>query len=84
MTEFLRQIARHYYTEGSMRKLCFVFPNKRALSFFKKYLSEEVAKAGRTTMAPECLTMSSLFYRLTEGHEADSIQQLLVLYDCYR
>lgn len=84
MTEFLRQIARHYYTKGSMRKLCFVFPNKRALSFFKKYLSEEVAKAGRTTMAPECLTMSSLFYRLTKGHEADSIQQLLVLYDCYR
>ena len=39
MTPFLKQVATHYMAEGSnVSRLCFIFPNRRSLAFFKKYL----------------------------------------------
>lgn len=81
--EFLRQVARHYLADGPMSRLCFVFPNKRAVSFFKKYLGEEVAAAGHAVLAPQCFTMNDFFYSISGGHKTDRIKQLLLLYDCY-
>lgn len=84
MTGFLRQVARQYYTGGhDLSRLCFVFPSKRAILFFRKYLKEEVTRDGRTSMAPACCTMNDFFYRITGGHKADRILQLLRLYECY-
>lgn len=84
MTGFLRQVARQYYTGGhDFSRLCFVFPSKRAILFFRKYLAEEVKKDGRTSMAPACCTMNDFFYRITGGHKADRILQLIRLYECY-
>ena len=84
MKEFLRQVAEHYYA-GAPRedRLCFVFPSKRAIGFFKKYLGEVVAANGRVTLAPECLTMSDFFGRAAGRRKADRIRQLLLLYECY-
>lgn len=84
MKEFLRQVAGHYYAGAlSPGRLCFVFPNRRAIGFFKKYLGEIVAGRGTVTMAPECFTMNDFFCRVTGAHKADRIKQLLVLYECY-
>ena len=84
MKEFLRQVAEHYYA-GAPRtdRLCFVFPSRRAIGFFKKYLGEVVAGSGRVTLAPECLTMSDFFGRAAGRRKADRIRQLLLLYECY-
>ncbi len=84
MTEFLRQVARQYYTGGhDFSRLCFVFPNKRAVLFFRKYLAEEIKKDGRTCIVPECLTMNDFFCRVTSARKADRILQLIRLYECY-
>ena len=83
MSEFLRQLARHYYAGGDISRLCFVFPNKRAVLFFRKYLAEEVKESGRASMAPACCTMDDFFCRITGSHKADRILQLLRLYECY-
>ena len=84
MKEFLRQVAEHYYA-GALEqgRLCFVFPSKRAVGFFKKYLGEVVAANARVTLAPECLTMGDFFSRAAGLRKADRIKQLLLLYECY-
>ena len=84
MKEFLRQVAEHYYAGAHPEgRLCFVFPSKRAIGFFKKYLGEVVAANGRVTLAPECLTMGDFFSRAAGLRKADRIRQLLLLYECY-
>ena len=45
MVPFLRQVASHYYSAGNIESKCFVFPNRRSMAFFRKYLSEAVAEA---------------------------------------
>ncbi len=84
MKEFLRQVAEHYYAGAREQgRLCFVFPSKRAIGFFKKYLGEVVAANARVTLAPECLTMGDFFSRTSGLRKADRIRQLLLLYECY-
>ena len=84
MAEFLRQLARKYSADmDSLGRLCFIFPNKRAVAFFGKYLSEEVSARGHASLAPACFTMNDFFCRITGGHKADRILQLLLLYRCY-
>ena len=43
MIPFLKQVADHYYKSGGISERCFVFPNRRSLVFFQKYLVEAVA-----------------------------------------
>ena len=84
MKEFLRQVAEHYYAGAPIQdRLCFVFPSRRAIGFFKKYLGEVVAANGRVTLAPECLTMGDFVCRAADRRKADRIKQLLLLYECY-
>lgn len=84
MTEFLRLVAEHYYAGApAAGRLCFVFPSKRSIGFFKKYLGQTIARRGVITLAPECCTMNEFFCRITGSHTADRIKQLLLLYECY-
>ncbi len=84
MTEFLRQVAEHYYAgEPANGRLCFVFPSKRAIAFFKKYLGEMAASRKEAILAPECYTMNEFFCKLSGSHKADRIQQTVTLYKCY-
>ena len=84
MTAFLQQVARHYFSLGEMDKRCFIFPNKRSLAFFKKYLSECVAEQRRPMLSPQLYTMNDFFYQLTDFHPTDQVDLLLELYDCYK
>ena len=45
MKPFLKQVAEHYYNKGDIERRCFVFPNRRSMAFFMKWLSEAVADA---------------------------------------
>ena len=84
MTPFLDQVARHYHAQGGIEDLCFVFPNRRALVFFRKYLGECVARAGRVMRVPELVTMDDFFQRLSGMKKTDPVHLLLALYDCYK
>ena len=86
MNTFLQDIAR-YYIElygRDLIDLCFVFPNKRAGVFFSHYLEEESTKNGFPLIHPEVMTISDLISDLTNGIEASRIEQLFILYRCYR
>ena len=63
--------------------MCFIFPNKRAVSFFRKYLGEECAASGTAMIAPECLTISDFFARIGGLRPADRMESIVTLYDCY-
>ncbi len=63
---------------------CFIFPNKRALVFFRKYLMQCVSESGKPVLAPQLYTINDFFYKIAKSTAADHVHQLLVLYDCYR
>jgi len=84
MTPFLDQVARHFYDAGGVEDCCFVFPNRRALAFFRKYLGECVARAKRTMRVPALYTMNDFFYALAGARQTDQVHLLLELYACYK
>ncbi len=68
-----------------MSRLCFVFPNRRALRFFENYLGEEIAASGSgPAVAPGMYTMNDFFYRATGERPSGRIDLLLELYGCYK
>lgn len=84
MVPFLQQVATHYYAAGGVESKCFVFPNRRSLTFFRKYLSKCVRESGKPTVAPQMLTINDFFFRLGAKKPTDRLHLLLKLYGCYR
>lgn len=86
MIPFLRQVAEKYYEEGGIDRKCFIFPNRRSMVFFRKYLSEAVAAGNseRPIFAPEMLTVNDFFYRMDNVAAVDKVTLLLELYECYK
>lgn len=84
MIPFLCQVARHYFAAGGLDKTCFVFPNRRAVVFFRKYLGECVKESGRPLLAPSLFTMNDFFYTAAEAVPTARVPLLLELYSCYR
>ncbi len=84
MEAFLQQVARHYFAAGDISSRCFVFPNRRAMVFFKKYLAAEAAAAGRVAIAPQMLSINDFFFRAALSRQGDRVQLLLDLYSCYK
>ena len=39
MKPFLKQVAEHYYDIGDIDKTCLIFPNRRSMVFFGKWLA---------------------------------------------
>lgn len=85
MRAFLEQTAEHWYTSGDIRKTCFVFPNRRSLAFFRKYLAGVVAKlSDRPLESPVLYTVNDFFYHVAGAAATGRVQLLLELYRCYR
>ena len=88
MTPFLRQVAEHYYGSDGDRlsSLCFIFPNRRSLSFFRRWLAEAVKNdpGAKPVIAPEMLTMNDFFYRISGASVTGRVSLLLELYSCYK
>ena len=85
MTPFLKQVARHYYSAGNISNRCFIFPNRRSLIFFRRYLCEEVAAGGGSpVVAPQMLSINDFFSRLAGMSVSGRIALLVELYECYR
>lgn len=86
MVPFLKQVADYYYSSGDVGHRCFVFPNRRSMVFFTKYLSEAVASdpLAVPVVAPRMLTINDLFHELGGVASADRIRLLMYLYRCYK
>jgi hypothetical protein len=78
----LQNVAATYYKifGQAVSEYTFVFPNRRAGVFFRKYLAEV---AGKPLFSPEVLTVTDLFARLSSCKQADRIEMLFVLYGEY-
>ena len=86
MIPFLKQVARHYYDAGNMDKLCFIFPNRRSMVFFSKWVAECVKDdpAAVPVVAPAALTMNEFFYKVSGASVTGRVSLLLELYGCYK
>lgn len=84
MTPFLKQVAEHYHKEGDMEHLCFIFPNRRAMVFFRKYLSLCAVAGGRALLSPRMFTMNDFFYENAGVQPTDDVRLLVELYSCYK
>ena len=85
MKPFLKQVADHYYNKGNISDRCFVFPNRRSMAFFRKYLSEAVSEDGSCPLVvPRMVTVNDFFLKVGGMVQADRVAQLLELYECYK
>ena len=86
MTPFLRQVAAHYYGSPDLQRRCFLFPNRRSMVFFRKYLADLVRESGKGVPlpVPPMYTINDFFYRVNHAEVTDKLRLLLELYDVYR
>ena len=83
MKPFLRQAAAHYFKEHDISRICFIFPNRRSMVFFRKYLGEEAMLSGKPVTAPLLLPVNDFYYGASGMRKADRVRLLLILYECY-
>ena len=84
MLPFLKQVADHYYGIAGLEDRCFIFPNRRSMVFFKKYLTEAVASASdKPMLMPMLLTVNEFFSKVSPVSVADRVTLLITLYECY-
>lgn len=84
MKEFLRQVADHWLAADDIENRCFIFPNRRSLAFFKKYLSESAKERGGAPFrSPALFTMNDFFYKVVGASPSGRVSLLLELYRCY-
>ena len=94
--QFLRQVARAFVNHVCMKAggsgvdgsglggHTFVFPNRRSMLFFRKYLGEEYGKVfGRPLLAPRQMIVGELFTELSGLTPADPVEMLYMLYRRY-
>ena len=81
MTPFLKQVAAHYLAAPDIQKRCFIFPNRRSLVFFKKYLGDLLV--GAPLPVPPLYTINDFFYKVADAHASGRLRLLLELYKCY-
>ncbi len=81
-TSFLQRVAQVFWQEKheQVSELTFVFPNRRAGLFIRKYLA---AAAGKAIFPPEVITINQLFQQYSTLHLADNIDLLFRLYNVY-
>lgn len=85
-SKFLHTVA-HYILDryDDLSDLTLVFPNKRSAMFLKKYMQEALVKTSATPrFMPRFATMENFVSRFATRPEMPRLEQLFLLYDCYR
>ena len=82
MNSFLYRVAEIYYQQyhTGITRFTFVFPNRRAGLFFRRYLSDMIDKP---LFSPEILTINDCFYAASDLQIADRLSSLFRLYNIY-
>ncbi|MCM1490608.1 MAG: PD-(D/E)XK nuclease family protein [Muribaculum sp.] len=82
MESFLTSIAKAYSAQYSdLSSFLFVFPGRRAGTFFIKYLAESTR--GRDILLPDVTTMSDFVEKISGKVVAGRIELLFILYQAY-
>ncbi len=83
MEPYLKRLAQLFMQQqaAELPRLTFVFPNRRAGLFFRKYLGQA---AGKPVFAPETITVNQCFEMLSGMQPADHLSLLFKLYRIYR
>ena len=86
MKPFLKQVSDHYYQRGDIGKMCFIFPNRRSMAFFRKYLGETVSEdpLAKPLLAPSMYTVNDFFSKVCGIRTSDRLSLLLLLYESYK
>lgn len=86
MKPFLKQVSDHYYQRGDIGKMCFIFPNRRSMAFFRKYLGETVSEdpLSRPILAPAMFTVNDFFSKACGIQTSERLSLLLLLYESYK
>lgn len=88
MKPFLQSIAEAYAANEHPRELArmiFIFPNKRAATFFNHYLAATTAAAGTTAVHPRTMSVVEFAEGFADGFaQADRLEMVFILYDVYR
>lgn len=84
MSSFLNQVAKYFVErdEIALSDCCFVFPNRRAGTFFAHELSELCE--GRVVVMPHITTMVDFVSRLVDARPLSQVESLFLLYKCYQ
>ena len=87
MKTFLQQIAETYYEKfgDQMADFCYIFPNKRCCIFFENYVTK-VCKSRENAhlILPFTIDINSFIMKLSRSVEIPRIEQIFILYDCYK
>ena len=79
--KFLEAVAARYAGRASLERTCFVFPNRRSGTFFKRYLG---IAAGKPVFVPNVVTIDELFSLIAGQKETPEKPRLLyILYQEY-
>lgn len=78
---FLESVARRFAQRESLLRCCFVFPNRRSGTFFRRWLG---LVSGKPVFVPNVLTIDELFARISGMTETkDKARLLYALYRNY-
>lgn len=83
MKPFLYKVAETFYTHHreDVSRLAFVFSNRRAGLFFKKYLAQV---AGKPIFVPRVYTINDLLVSVSSFRLADKTEMLFSIYELYQ
>ena len=80
---FLKQVAEHYFASGDGKERLFIFPNRRSLIFFRKYMCDLAKDLGQVMLLPRMTTVSEFYSSASGCAVADRITLLQLLYASY-
>ena len=80
MNGYLQQLATHFANIDGANFYTYVFPNRRAGLFFRKYFGQALHKP---VLAPEIMTINDCFHSLSDLHIADDLELIARLYRIY-
>lgn len=84
---FIGDIVDAYLDREPLDRLvdtCFVFPNKRACTFFHQAMAEGMQARGLRGFHPESCTIVDLVSRSVDTVHADRLESIFILYGVYR
>ena len=86
--EFLRAVAKtyipHLEDEKAIDNHIFIFPNRRSLLFFQKYLGQEYhARSGKPLLSPNLQTINDFIIGFGGLKPVSSVKALYTLYESY-
>ena len=73
---FLQAVASRFAQRESFDRVCFVFPNRRSATFFKRHLG---IAAGKPVFVPNVITIDELFSRIAGLEETKEKARLLYM-----